>query len=351
MFCKRLNLILLLIIATVFTVFPHTGVAATKKTVTNRAAVQTQINILIAKIKLLQAELEKIKQAEIKSIDLQAVNTSVRQAAVNILCQSDGSSPFRSISGSGVIIDPRGVILTNAHIAQNFLVADYPRAGAMNCKIRAGSPAKPAYLAKIMYLPPAWIQNNKKAITSSDATGTGEDDYALLAITGSATESPLPTTFPYVPVDDTIVDLPDRYPALLASYPGELVGSIIIMRELSLVSATTDIVKGYYFETDNEKYLDLLDVSGTVLSQAGSSGGAVVSLVTGKLVGIMATATEGKTTSSRELRAITLAHVNRSMIKYLNQSLATFLQQVPSSAAYNFDSTTAPLERATLIQQ
>ena len=34
---------------------------------------------------------------------------------------------FNPISGSGVIVDSRGVVLTNAHVGQFFLLHDYPR--------------------------------------------------------------------------------------------------------------------------------------------------------------------------------------------------------------------------------
>src|SRR3989344_1157804 len=50
------------------------------------------------------------------------INERARPTLVNILCGAR-SGTFRPISASGVIIDPRGVILTNAHVAQYFLLA------------------------------------------------------------------------------------------------------------------------------------------------------------------------------------------------------------------------------------
>ena len=67
-----------------------------------------------------------------------AVNSAARAALVNILCTSRGS--VRPISGSGVIIDSRGVILTNAHVAQYVLLAENPAIN-LSCVIRTGSPA------------------------------------------------------------------------------------------------------------------------------------------------------------------------------------------------------------------
>ncbi len=348
MFRKSAVLSFILIVSsTTFFVWPHTSEAAGR----NSTLVQLQIKILLLKIEQLRLQLAELKAPKlIEPLNTEAVNNSVRQAVVNILCENTGASPFKSISGSGVIIDKRGIILTNAHIGQYFLVKDYPRADAMNCVIRAGSPASPAYEARLMYLPPAWIQNNPKTIRTSGATGTGEDDYAFLAVTLSRNSLPLPASFPYVPIDDTVALLQDNYPVLLASYPGELAGSFMIQNSLFASSAITNVSKGYYFETNPVHDLDLFDVSGTLISQAGSSGGAVVSLITGKLIGIIATATEGVTTGLRELRAVNLAHINRSISKYTGQTLANFLAQAPDVTAANFERTEASAERNLLIQ-
>ena len=46
------------------------------------------------------------------------LNLKARRALVNILCTTKRGGLFSPISGSGVFIDPRGVILTNAHVGQ-----------------------------------------------------------------------------------------------------------------------------------------------------------------------------------------------------------------------------------------
>ena len=60
-----------------------------------------------------------IADARPASLAPEILNEKSRSALVNILCEA--TAPLRSTSGSGVIIDSRGVILTNAHIAQLFL--------------------------------------------------------------------------------------------------------------------------------------------------------------------------------------------------------------------------------------
>ena len=67
--------------------------------------------------------------------------TALRNALVNIICSVPIGSDLHSISGSGIIIDSKGIILTNAHIAQYFLFADRD----VSCVIRSGSPATNKY--------------------------------------------------------------------------------------------------------------------------------------------------------------------------------------------------------------
>jgi len=347
----RAFVIIILFVCLSFGYTPTRVEAATTASLSSlrRELVAKQIELLLLQIRELQAKLQLVRAAS-PLIDQGTLNTSVRQAVVNILCENQGQSPFKSISGSGVIIDPRGVILTNAHIGQYFLVKDHPSFNAMLCVVRTGSPALPAYYARLMYLPQAWVVNNRATITTEGAAGTGEDDYALLVITGSATPTSLPSSFPHVPIDDTVALLTNGYPVLLASYPGELVGSVIIKNSLSMTSALTTINQGYYFENNQGKNLDLIDVSGTVLSQAGSSGGAAVSLRTGKLIGIIVTATDANSTSDRELRAVTLAHIGRSLFKYTGQTLEQFLVQSPHAAAATFFEALAATERSLLTR-
>src|SRR6185436_12542444 len=81
----------------------------------------------------------------------ETIDPAVRSALVNILCMPQGGS-LRPISGSGVIIDPRGVILTNAHVAQYVLLSESPQIN-LTCSIRTGSPASPRWKAVVLYIP------------------------------------------------------------------------------------------------------------------------------------------------------------------------------------------------------
>src|SRR3989344_7620809 len=73
------------------------------------------------------------------------LNDTVRKSIVNIFCLTKTVGVIEPITGSGVIIDSHGIILTNAHVAQYLLLRDYLVKDFLNCVIRGGSPATPLY--------------------------------------------------------------------------------------------------------------------------------------------------------------------------------------------------------------
>jgi hypothetical protein len=96
--------------------------------------------------------------------------------------------------------------------------------------------------------------------------------------------------------------------------------------------------------------IDLISVGTSILSQKGSSGGAVVRQQSNKLTGLIVTSTSGETTGERELNAITLAHINRSLKKEAGLDLAAFLNADISLAANNFQKIVAPELTAILVE-
>lgn len=262
-----------------------------------------------------------------------AVNTKTRAALVNIFCSTKAGGAIHPFSGSGVVIDPRGIILTNAHLAQYFLLKDYPVAGSVSCTIRTGSPAREMYKAELLYLPKKWVDAHAKDIVSQNPTGTGEHDYALLYITESSNPSlPLPTTFPYIDVDVSAVGLIEGVPLLIAAYPAEFVGSITTLRDLYISSSIATIKKIYTFSLDLP---DLIGMTGNVVAQKGASGGAFVDS-NGKLVGLVVTTTEESSTGDRQLNAASLAHINRSMLAHTGGTLKEFLEKDPKNSVAIF---------------
>lgn len=275
----------------------------------------------------------------------EAVNVAARAALVNILCTTKAGGSFNPISGSGVIIDSRGIILTNAHVAQYFLLRDYLVPGNIECVIRIGSPAQPRYHAELLYLPPAWVAANASQITAQQATGTGEHDYAFLRITGTTNPSgTLPATFPRLDMRAALPGLGE--PMLLAAYPAGFLSGELISTNLYASSAFTHVTQLLYF--NDASSIDLFSIGGTVVTQSGSSGGAAVRTHDASLAGIIVTATVGQSTATRDLRALTLAYIERSLAQSGKGGITTMLSGDLAAKAADFNTNTAPGLRAQL---
>lgn len=277
------------------------------------------------------------------------INDEVRLAVVNILCTTLSGTSLHPITGSGVIIDQKGIVLTNAHIAQYFLLRDYPVKDNVDCLIRTGSPAYPTYRASLLFIPPAWIEANYKNITLENPLGTGENDFALLFIDSVIdAKKPLPSSFPAVtPNIEELTETSvggDTY--LVAGYPAGFLGGIAIFKDLFLSSTVAYAQKVYTFK---ENTIDLLSLGGSVLAQRGSSGGAVVRLSDKKLVGIIVTTTDEKTTGERDLRAVTTTHINRSLEGSANITLAELLLSDPTQTVRSFKEQIFPQLKALLV--
>lgn len=273
-----------------------------------------------------------------------ALNQEARAALVNILCETSGTS-LKSISGSGTIIDPRGIIATNAHVAQYILLSKNTSL-AIKCKIRTGSPAKETWTPDIIFLPSEWVAAHAKDILESRPVGTGEDDYALVQIVASIDGTTLPATFPYLKPDirETIGFTGD--PVLIAAYPAEFGGSSAARDTLYASSVFTNIKQMLTF---TEQLVDMVSLGGTALAQSGSSGGAVVNMW-GRIIGVVATTSEGETTETRDLRAITMAHIDRSLRKHTGIGLEVALQRDPSIQITEFKPQAQELAKSLLVE-
>lgn len=243
------------------------------------------------------------------SLDLSA--SVLRAALVNIICYAAQGSKLKSTSGSGVIIDSKGIILTNAHIAQHFLFSP----SEVSCTIRTGTPARDAYHAALIYIPSAWVADNAGVITQASPTGTGERDYALLAITTSATSAPLPTVFPYIPLATTPPTA--GTPVIIATYGAQFLQSSQIQSSLSPTFVFGSVKGVFTFQSNT---VDVIALGGSVAAQQGSSGGGVAD-ASGTLIGTITTSTTEGDTSTRNVNAITASYIRSSYASDTGQAL------------------------------
>ena len=260
------------------------------------------------------------------------VNVEARAALVNISCSMNTGNTRRIVVASGVFIDQRGIILTNAHVAQYILLSNNLNLN-LTCTIGSGSPARPRWIAEILYIPPVWVREHARNITEEVSTGTGEHDYALLRVTGTQDGSALPPTFPSLSPDTReAIGFPGDS-ILTASYPAEFLEGSKAQFELYPITSITTVRELLTFESYD---VDLISVGGIAGAQGGSSGGGVVN-AWGQLIGIITTTSEGATTAERDLRAITLNYIDRDLTAQTGSGLSALLSGDITAKAADFN--------------
>lgn len=225
----------------------------------------------------------------------------LRDATVNLYCRLKSGRTYFGITGSGVVIDSRGVILTNAHVAQYFLLASEKGTVSGKCYVRTGSPARDHYTASVLYLPPKWIDANKEGLKKKKLQGTGERDFALLYITG-AVEGQLPLWFSSL--TPAFYDAPEGTAVTVAGYPSDNLDFRQMRNKLTILAATSTVTSTRSF---SEGTTDVLTLAPSSAGKPGVSGGPVVN-AENVLLGI-AVARNDST-----LRIITLPYIQRTFM-------------------------------------
>ena len=238
------------------------------------------------------------------------------------------------MSGSGVIVDPKGTILTNAHVAQYFLLANRN----VSCTVRSGSPAADRYKAELVFISSAWINANAGVLTEAMPSGTGEYDFAFLAITKSATSATLPSSFPFLPLATT--PPLSGTPIVIASYGAQFLESSQVQSSLFPTVVFGSVKDVFTFAVNT---IDVLALGGSAAAQEGSSGGGVAS-VKGELIGTITTSTVSGDTNSRSLSAITASYIRAEYANETGQALDLLLAEPTSTALTNFASQIPALE-------
>lgn len=226
------------------------------------------------------------------------------EATVNLYCRIKVGNKEVSSTGSGVMIDSRGVILTNAHVAQYFLLNGEDSKLTADCSVRTGSPAKEKYEAEVLYISKNWLDANIDKPVKELSRGTGESDFALLYIT-SAKRGKLPAQFEAL-TPGVAVQLERDKEVLVAGYPAGDLNFKGVRNKLKVLSATTTITGLQTFQSGTA---DLISLSPSKIASSGVSGGPVV--MSGVVTGIVATMGTSKKKEGASLRAITLPYINR----------------------------------------
>ena len=250
---------------------------------------------------------------------------AIRDALVNIYCQYKTDDYIRTTTGTGFFINHKGVILTNAHVAQFLLLKNTNDVVKdVSCIIRAGNPATPKYSAELLYISPTWVFENSDIITQESPRGTGERDYALLYVAKSLDNTPLPIRFPAIPVHtDLLSRATENTPILTAGYPAESLLKNGADAKLHSVVASTTVRTLYTFGSN---YADIFAISESPVGEQGASGGPVMLSETKDVIGLIVTKGDEVLEGPHSLRALTLSYVDRTITEETGFSLRDNMQ-------------------------
>lgn len=281
------------------------------------------------------------QQASLNAVrdQTEATTKDPLSALVNIYCTFTTDKYIRTTTGTGFFIDPDGVIITNAHVAQFLLLGQTSNLGEAECLVRNGDPAAPRYKAELLYLPPAWVQENAGTIRDDVPMGTGERDYALLYVNQSADSEPLPALFPALAFHKDNLPTSDKNSTVtVAGYPATNLFKDDLNTYLTPKKADSTISELYTFGSN---FADVFAVKGSIVGAEGSSGGPVLNDA-GEVIGMIVTRGDDTIDGTGSLRAITFSHIERTITEETGFDLLQNINGNLSERASLFSETLAP---------
>jgi hypothetical protein len=259
----------------------------------------------------------------------------IKSVVVNILCLEKTKTYTRLSSGSGVIISPSGIVLTNAHVTYPFLKSTQFDSSTYSCSIRRENIPNFGYNAALVYYPVDWLSYNSEIIKDPSPVGTGENDYALLQITSALGPTPKATAFPYASTNVSSNDLKTDMTVMAAGYPSSNSGVFEIDTKPGLKIDQTKIAEFFTFGSRSH---DVLQTGVNNVAHRGSSGGGIFN--SNNLYGIVVTTNTNSQGSY--INALTLPYIKEDFEKDTGVSFDTFVGSSYESLKNNFNSSIKP---------
>ncbi len=275
------------------------------------------------------AATKKSKTTKVETVD------PVKEATVNLYCRMRVGKTIYATSGSGVFVSESGIILTNAHVAQDFLLSGADKRIDGWCSVRTGSPANERYTAKVLYLPAAWVQDNAAQLAKGKPRGTGENDFALLYVTGPEKKGTLPAKFPAIPLN-LLGTVTENMGVTVVGYPTGNLSFSQVRNKLPVVTASTTVTNVRSFSGATQ---DVITLASSAAGGYGSSGGPTID-TSGTLIGLITS--KGSEESSSTLRSITIPYIDRSLRAQTGFPLTTILSSSPALLAPSLNAGISP---------
>jgi hypothetical protein len=289
----------------------------------------------------MEAKEEKEKEKEKEKRDKKGETKNIRDVLLNIICTKQNGNQIDLSTGSGVLVSKKGAVLTNAHIAQYFLLKDI----GYECYLKKENMPFYGYEADLVYISEEWIEENASSINNENLIRTGENDFALLLITKNIDPTfSLQSSFPWAELETDSDEITIGEKITVAGFSGSQINPFENKNIGELKTEETFIKNVFTFDKTS---VDVFSTRETKVAQKGASGGGIFK--NDKLIGIIVTINDGLG-GEKTINGLTLDYIDKDFKDETGKPLKQYLSSDLKQLADDFQSVVAP-NQAELLKQ